>query len=394
MSYAEKVKAQIVDVRGNAAEVGVFGSLNVAQPISQISLTFDRPLSAVREVIATGTPEAQVNRTLLRLQNGDAIETRRVLRYRTAQTIETYFTAIFNGTYDAGSDETYIGLFDQYDGVFVGYLGDQFVVGYRNVFADGGVGNEPDTIQAVTPPPEVNSKIYRYRVRFGYLGVGDITFEYKISGEDWTLLHTFATDGGLADRTHVGNVILPMTAKVEHTNGEIRSGSWNARTFGLDAGLQELPFFEDGERTVVGDTTPQPIVAFRSKTSFGGFPSKIRSTLIYSEIATGSEGLYKIEIYRFAPGTLVTGTWEDIDPDSVLERNSTFTEAASLGQKFLTSNLAVPSQGTGVAVGSLDYERLGVVAAPGDEFGVYKRELITGGGDDTTSWSIAYADQF
>jgi len=381
------VKNILTDNLGNEVEVGAFGGLKVTNASPQISVTFDHPLT-VRDFKLTGTPQAQVNRSLLEVSNGDVVETVDTLRYKTAQTIETYFTAEFDGTYTVGT--SYIGLFDISDGVFVGYKDSDFVVGYRNIYADGGVGNEPDVLQVVTEPTNVDT-LTRYRIKFGYLGSGNPSFEY-FDGVDWILLHQFKTDNELNRRTHIGSPILPMRSECNHSGCSILSGSWNASTLGAISGLQDVAFFEDGEREVAGNTIPQPVVAFRSKSTFGGFPSKVKSQLLEAEFATGSEGLYKFEMYKFPQGTLNTGTWTDIDVDSVMEKNQTFTNTIAGGEKMFTKTIAVASQGTGVGVATTDFKVLGVKASAGDEFAVFKRELIGGGGDDITSWAFAFVD--
>jgi len=401
MSYLKNSK--IVDGLGNEVEVGLFGGLKVSNASPQISLTFDHPLSS-RRVKTSGSPQAQFNRSLLKVSGdtNDVVRTMSALRYKTAQTIETYFTAGFNGTYTSGT--TYIGLYDVYDGVFIGYKDGDFVVGYRNVFGsstaswDGTnvINPEPDVLQVVSAPVNVD-KITRYRIRFGYLGVGNISYEY-FDGDKWVLLHTFKTDNNLLDRTHVGSAVLTMKCESSHAGCFVLSGSWNAQTYGNDTGLQDEPFFSDGERAVAGDVAGLPVVAFRSMKTFGNYPNKVRSRLLNAEFSTGSEGLYKIEMYIFPEGT-ISGTWTAIDSGSVLEYNDTvnlvdITGGLAAGRRVFSTNLAVPSSGTGVASVSLDFEKLGVKANPTDEYVIVKRELVGGAGDAITSWSIAYQDLF
>ena len=390
MSY---IKNSILSDRlGNEVEIGLFGGLKVSNSNPQISHTFDHPLEPTHLTVS-GDVTSQVNRSLLKVATGGSAETTNALRYKTAQTIETYFTAGFNGTFTSGT--SIIGLFDVEAGVYLGYKDGAFIVGYRNIYADE-VGNVPDTIQVVIPPVNVNT-ITRYRIRFGYLGVGDISYEY-FANRQWHTLHIFETDNTLTDRTHIGRAILPMRCEVSHTGCFIYSGSWNAQTYGTDSGLQDEPFFSDGERDIAGDTAGLPLIAFRSATIYGNYPNKIRSRLLTAEFATGSEGLYKIEFYGFPAGTIAgTATWAAVDTDSVLEQSTDIvladiTGGLAAGKKVFSTNLAVPSSGTGVASATLDFDRLGVKAKPGEEFVIVKREIIGGSGDNITTWSIAFQD--
>lgn len=387
----------------NEVEVGLFGELKTAEGYTQISLAFDKPLNTESEVTVTGTPSAMINRSLLQVVNGESVQTKDVLRYRTAQTIETYFTANFVGTFNAGSSESYIGLFDSEDGVFLGYLGDNFVVGYRNINKDG--GTEPDVTQTITPTWTVGN-IHRYRIRFGYLGVGNITYEVY-TGTKWEHIHTFITDGAFSDRTHIGTTILPIRAQVEHAGCTIYSGSWNSHTYGRNGSTQEIPFFTKGSRTIgVNAGEELPIVAFRNKTTFGGYNNKIRAKLLVSEFATDSEGLYSINFYAYPAGTFIDGdpgtvgaseikgNFTDINSNSILQVSADIAAGASVtysSSRFSTF-LAVSSSGTGVASSLLDFELLGLIAGPGDEFLVTKECIVAGVGSDATGWNISYVD--
>lgn len=411
MSYINNVS--ISDNSKSKVSVGLFGALVTTNPTTQISRVFSQPIDSDRgdtvTVTGTGAVSNQFNRSLLLLTTGGigtaSIQTKTVLRYKTAADIETYFTARFVGTQSVNTSQ-YIGLFDDYDGVYLGYNGTDFVCGYRNVYANGitgvpPVGGQADTQQVVTLPNGIDpiANIYRYRIRFGYLGIGDILYEVKPEGsDDWLLLHRFNTDGSLTNRTHVGSPLLPMRAEVTSTDNEVSiySGSWNARTYSERQLIEDKPFFSSGVRVVSGSTTPQPITAFRNKTLdlSGNYPNKVISQMLSAQFATGSEGLYVIQVYKFAPGSITTGTFTSINTNSVLEENATFTTAASAGGLMWETPVAVPSSGTGVANISIDFDRLSFFANPGDEFGIYKTEVIGGAGNNETFWSIGYVDLF
>jgi hypothetical protein len=116
--------------------------------------------------------------------------------------------------------------------------------------------------------------------------------------------------------------------------------------------------------------------------------------MLSAQFATGSEGLYVIQIYQFAAGGIATGTFNTINTNSVLEENATFTTAAAGGNLLWETPIAIASSGTGVANISIDFDRLSFFANPGDEFGIYKTEIIGGSGDASTFWSIGYVDLF
>ena len=210
----------IQDGLGNEVEVGVFGAMKVAMPTSHISAVFNIPLNTEHQfkspvTSGTGTVTSLVNRSLLKVQTGGTgsgqLTTKNVLRYQTGTTVEAYFTASFTGT-PSTNDYMYIGLYDDDDGFYLGYNEGNFVVGYRNTYADNGVGSEPDVQQVVDMSAYDLTNIHRFRIRFGFLGVGNITYEI-MNGTEWDLIHKFQTDAALSNRTHTGSAILPMRAE-------------------------------------------------------------------------------------------------------------------------------------------------------------------------------------
>ena len=408
MSYFAGI-SKIQDSLGNEAEVGVFGALKVTDPTPQIAMTFDRPFDEDRDVVntvtGTGSLTAQYNRSLLRVKSGGIgtaeCTSKDTVRYIAGTTVESYFTANFVGTPAAG-DTMYIGIFDTEDGIYLGYNGTNFVVGYRNINKDG--GTEPDVQQVVDMSAYDLTKIHRFRIRFGYLGVGNISFEIK-TGTQWNELYTFETDGAFTDRTHVGTLFVPMCAQVVSTTGadiEILSGSWSTTTFSKgDHTIQDKPFSVVNSRSVTPAAGAERIIAgFRSKTTFGSYTNKVKSRLLYLEVATGSEGLYRFSLWGVPAGTITSGTFNNINANSVMEVNDTVTTtdatvlAALTGQPDFSTYIAVQSGGTGVESKSLDFSELGIHAHPTDEFVLTIQEIIAGAGTDTQCYSIVYEDLF
>lgn len=408
MSYFAGIN-RLQDSLGNEAEIGLFGGLKTADPTAQISMTFDRPFDidndVTNTVTGTGTLTSQYNRSLLRVKSGGVgtaeCASKDTVRYIAGTTIESYFTANFVGTPAAG-DTMYIGNFDSEDGVYLGYNGTSFVVAYRNINKNG--GTEPDVQQTVDVSSYDLTKIHRFRIRFGFLGVGNISFEI-MNGTEWKLLHKFQTDGSFTDRTHLGTTFIPMCAQVVSTTGadiEILSGSWKSETYSKNAhSLQDKPFSVVNHRTVAPVAAAERIiVAFKSVATFGSYTNKIKSNLLYTEVATGSEGLYRFSLWKLPSGTVTSGTFNNINTNSVMQVNDTVTTtdatilAALTGQPDFSTYVAVPSGGTGVGSKSLDFQELGIHAHPGDEFVLTIQEIIGGAGTDTQAYSIIYEDLF
>lgn len=389
------------------AIVDSFGAVKTAEANSQISLIFTRSLDTARDVTTTTagscTISSQYNRSMGRIAasavGSGSIQTKNTLRYRPGADLEINFTAQFEGTTSTG-DYMYIGGYTTCTGAYLGYKEGNFIVGYRNIYADDGGtpasgGSEPDVTQTVDMSAYDLTKLHRFRIRLGYLGAGDIIFEIKEANKVWTVLHRFGTDGTLDARTHIGCPLLPMRCEVNSATGNaltLYTASWNGSALTKELTLENKPFFHRGSRSVTPTTTPGPVVAFRNKTTFDNYPNLIKSQALGFEFGTGSEGLYFIEFYKFAAGGITTGSWSDVNSYSVIEVNSTFTEAASGGVYVASKLIAVPSSGAGVANAELNLEKMGMVLYPGEEMGIYITEIIAGAGTNTTAWSISYFD--
>ena len=132
---------------------------------------------------------------------------------------------------------------------------------------------------------------------------------------------------------------------------------------------------------------------YRYQMKKSNYFNKIVSQLLSTQFATSSEGLYAFQIYQFPTGTL-DGTFTNINTHSVLQENTTFTTAAAGGTLLWETPIAIPSGGTGVSAVSLNFDRQTFYAHNGEEFGIYKVELVAGAGNDTTFWSIGYVDLY
>lgn len=115
------------------------------------------------------------------------------------------------------------------------YDGTDFIVAYRNKEFTA-----TDTKIVLDVSAYDLTKIHRFRLRFGYLGVGDIPLEIKPdnSSREWETLYVFKTDGALSERTHIGTPTLPIEirqCKIDHLIPKVRGllQIWTIRPFRL-----------------------------------------------------------------------------------------------------------------------------------------------------------------
>jgi len=408
---------------GEKVSAGLFGELKAVNPTVDISLIFTRQLDTDQEVVVstsgTGSNTPQFNRSLLKTATGGvgsaSVQTLNKLRYKPGSTIECNFTAAWLGTiadHGSGNDEAFIGLFMTCSGVYLGYDGADFIVAYRNLYAEDGAtpgtGGIADVKQIVSMTSYDLTKLHRFRIKFGFLGVGDILFEIKPdNGGDWKLLHRFNTDGSLETssnipRTHIGCPLTPMRLEVDSPNNgndfSIYTASWSASVWTKDHNRENKPYFNHGSRSVTPSAAGAAFVAFRNPTTFQSYPNAIRSQALSLSFATMSEGLYSITFYKGTIATIAavaTGGsgYQTVSSHTPIEYHNDFTVASAVGTEVAAILLPVPSGGNGANSSELDLEKLGMYLDPGYAMLIAIKELVAGAGTDTTAWAISWYDQ-
>lgn len=389
-TYAHKM--QVGPVVLQDVLVGSFGELKVAQSTVVLQNKFSRPLDTVKEAKVTGSVIQQYNRSLLKVSGdvsgGSSWESLDALRYVAGTTVEFDFTFAVSQE-PGGAEYALAGGFDTDDGFYIGWIGSNFVVGYRNI-------NYGDTTQIVDVRGTIIDwgKINRFRIRYGYLGVGNITYEVKTPTK-WILLHTFETDGNLFQRTHTGEPIQPFRYEVASTdpNFFITSGSFSGQIYGDPAG-QGKPAFDDGYATIAGLTVGQQAImmAYRSKTTLGSYTNHVRAQLLRADFTTTEDGVYRFNIYVYPSGTFAAAGWTQIST-STIEKNATYTGSTTIpagGRKIYSTVSTTGKKGSGAT--SIDVKNLQLIAIPGAEFIITKEALEVGTGSGLTTWDLSFED--
>lgn len=422
----------IKDAIGNKANVDYFGSLKVSEPYLFIASNFINPLDKVQEfsvasTTGTGTIASQYKRSLLNISAGTTgtavLRTRRVARWYTGTIVECMFSASWVGSgVGVAGHEAIIGLFDDADGMYLGYQGTNFVVGYRSRYVSGFVSpassGDADVVAVVDMSAYDLTKLHKFRIIFSEDCIGNITYQIY-SGGNWVTIHTFNNDGLLTNRTHIGTNISPMSAEVTSVSADIAiiSSSWVTQVHGLNNLFLDKAWFNAGYRTVtpgVLGSGGNPIVAYRNLPTFAGYPNKIPIELKYAEFSTASEGLYRVNLFIFPSGTFINGdpgtvgateikgNFSAIDAiyspsytNTPLDFSADIAKGASVVLPSIPRfSIAIPVQtsGAGSAASSVDFSRLGMVASPGLEVLFTLEEIVAGVGTDTCTWSVSYLD--
>lgn len=235
------------------ADRDVFGAAITHSRINQVEADFSKSL-ANNDVTTTitgagGTAtqasgEATVNTGTGVLATTARIETNKITRYSPYREIFTAFTARFSTPSATAGEHQRIGLFDNNNGVFIGYQGNSFGFTVRKNAVDTftaltSANGDPlngtflsrfsrlNHVEALDP-----TKTNVWRIRLGWLGGSVIHFEIQSPDGEWMTVHTLLYPNS-STGPHILSVNLPMRMEViknaaDATGLTIGSSSWAA----------------------------------------------------------------------------------------------------------------------------------------------------------------------
>jgi hypothetical protein len=393
MSFFERVKADIDTIGGDVPTVGTFGQLITAYEVRDIANkweyeVYDNQYDMLPAELTGDGVQSFDNGMLVASSatTGTAIlKSRNVTRYRTGNSGFAWFTALFN----SGTGIASTGLIsDNGDEIIIRENNGTIQFGYKRLgteitFVNSSNFNGDADVNSITW-----SNLNIFQIRYGYLGTTDFEIFIKQNGKT-KLLHKIVLAGTLTG-VHVR---FPQFRQfIEAENGAtVKAGSWASGTFsnvletrGQDPSAKN--FFYKTERTISPTGTPQPIVAYRSKTNYNGFTHSVLAKLLVARIATTSEGLYEFG-FVFNPTTITGGSFADADSlSSVIEVNEGITGFTGGDERFAVP-IAIPSQGTGVQSLNEDFERLGAFLSRGSSVVITIRSIL---GTDTGTQTINF----
>lgn len=165
------------------------------------------------------------------------------VRYRPGKEGYSFFTCEFTtqvgGVLGIADSNQQIGLFDDQNGIYVGFTGVDFCVAKRKEGVDtiitqsnfnrdklDGTGYSGFTADF--------SKNNVFKISFGYLGAATITYEVLRQDGVWIPFHVIEYPNSSIN-AHISNPVLPVTCRVEKTAGAtnvtMRTTSWSAGTY-------------------------------------------------------------------------------------------------------------------------------------------------------------------
>jgi len=364
VSYADK------DGRENFN--GIFGEKYVSLRKPKFSFNFNYPADT-RKVIVTqinGGTSTYVN-SLLTEQTGTNIagkavwQTKSSLRYSAGRDAEIMFTALF--TAGVANSSQRIGLFDDLDGLWVGFNGVDFGVSVRRDSVDGFVAQSnfsEDKLNGTGASGFTldKTKLNIYRIVYGYLGVAPVYYSI-FGGEEhgWVTFHIHNVANKVVS-TYIKKPYLPIRSEVinsgNNTNLKMQHGSFYAGVIdGINSPDKSSRQFSAQVTKAIPISTNAVIGIFHNKPIFQTVVNNIEAKLL--KIGIGVDGTKTSTISLYKLSAIPTGTtFVDVDTtNSTMELSSVGT-ISLVGAMLLDSWALGKTDSVNTLVFEVDYTLL------------------------------------
>lgn len=330
-------KIRSVDYNDRESMNTVFGEKQVgvrrADIVAQFQYGF--PAGSADADVANGGTVSTVESMLTvttgtNIAGAASIANKKALRYLPGHEAFMFFTVVFT----AGEADSFqrAGLFDNKNGFFLGFEGEDFCVTRRR----GGVDTKVIIdIASVFPDgtfDPTNGNVYK--ISFGYLGFACINFEAMMPDGSWVLIHKIEYPN-TATETHILNTNLQPRAEVANTGNStdivVKSGSFSAGVVnggGHDPAARRFTIDILEQAVTAGDYM---LLTIRSKDAFNSLTNYIEAVLSLLSLSTD---LSKSSLWEFRSNMTITNTptWTDVETnDSVLEFSTDAVVTADTG---------------------------------------------------------------
>lgn len=338
--------AQFVVYNQGSPELSAFGELVVA-PITPIA-SWLFPYNINDDIVTkTETNSATVTHSgsfaVLTSGTNSAgsakIETRKALRYQPGVGGVVRFTAIF----DVPQPNSYqiIGIGDDLDGIFLGYVGEVFGFLRRRNGTEYFVASDNFNVDSFQHDP---TKLNVYQLRFQWLGGGQITasIERQSSGR-FEIGHRLIYANTETDVTF-RNPSLPLMAECKN------DGNTTSLVMKTPSGMAGIEGEEnDSLITTTGlsvakstVSTEVPIVSFYNNTTFQSIQNRIRVVLALITFAVDGTQNATVTVYR--GGNLTGASFANLDTNRTPIQVDTTASAFSGGRFLIAKDLSKVDQ--------------------------------------------------
>jgi hypothetical protein len=268
--------------------------------------------------------------------DGEAsISTRKSVRYQPGVGGLVRFTATF--TEGVADSQQLVGIGDDLDGLFFGYVGTEFGVLRRNngtdFFTARSEWNELP-FDALDP-----TKLNVYQIQYQWLGAGEIRFYIEFPGfGGFVLVHRDKYANTETD-VSLQNPSLPLYAGVKNTgnttNLTVRTPSGTSGLEG-DSTNRSQRIIEGAAGTQSVGGTEVPIISISNPTTYEGIANRLTTRPVLVSIATAGTGNTLVRFFLRLNATLTGASFSPIDAASSPVEQDTAATALS-GGTFVTA---------------------------------------------------------
>lgn len=377
------------DNSGRAAANSIFGDVIVGTKKPSLSYQYnygyrDRDFTVVEAnggAVSSSNSQIYLN-TGTNAAGSCSAESRGYLRYIPGHEAYVLFTVVFT----TGVPDSYqrAGMFDDDDGFFVGYNGEDFIINRRRAGVDE---QKIIDISSVFDDGSFNPAFGNvYKISFGYLGFANITFECLSTDGHFVEIGRFNYPN-TSTETHISNTNIPIRGEVGNTGNttdiSLSSGSVSAGVIdgaGQDPSARPYTYERGSVATAAGNNM---LVAFRNITTYNGKINRIRA--VAQLISAATEGNKPVRwAIVFNPTVTNVPTWTAVDPDSVIEYSTDATITFGTGTPGVSWNMAkidsffekVEDLGGDINAGDIAVVVVNSVGASETEFSMRYKELF------------------
>lgn len=331
-----------------------------------------------------------VSNSLLTVSTGTAsngyarINNKRALRYIPGHEAYIFFTCVFT----QGVENSYqrAGLFNENNGFFIGFEGENFTVTRRRNSVDSNQTINPNDIFEGFDPTKGNI----YKISYGYLGFATISYEVMTPSGEYALIYKDEYPNKY-EVSHITNTNLQPRLEVANTGNETditaSTASFTAGIVnggGLDPSARNFSFSKTAQTITAGTLM---VVTFRSKSTFNSLVNYIESVLT---LLSFNSDLSKSSLWKFEKNATITNTptWIDIDTnDSTIEYSTDAVVTYNTGTEILALPLGKADR---LLLDNLENQK--ILLSPGETMTLF---IVTPlGTSDTFDLSLRWKELF
>jgi hypothetical protein len=366
------------DASKKGPQYSIFGDTITGSKYDEVTVSFQVGISSYDTISAvTGggavtsvVPQAKIASGLA-VAGTAQLQSLQSVRYRAGREGYAFFTCEFTtqagGLLGIADSNQQMGLFDDQNGIYLGFTGINFCIAIRKEGVDTVVTQanfnrdklDGTGMSGITADFSKNNV---FKVSFGYLGAATIVYEILRSDGVWVPFHVVEYPGSSIN-THISNPVVPVTCRVEKTAGAtnitMMTSSWSAGTIVGNSQLQisNRGFAFTNTKSISANLRTS-IFTLRNSTVFGGLANRIPFQPIF--ISVSADGTKNVDIQVLKNATINGTSFHTIDANNSVVSYDILATSVSGG------TLALPIKLGKTGSQSLDMADYIMLSLPGE----------------------------